>query len=157
MASDVDLDRVARGTPGFAGADLENLVNEAALNAARMAKSKLTMEDFEFARDKVMMGAERKSMVISEEEKRNTAFHEAGHALVSKMQPKTDPIHKVTIIPRGMALGLTMMLPEKDRLSFSKSQAEAKSLCCLVAERPKNLCSLITPPVQGTTLSERLK
>lgn len=126
VASDVDLDRVARGTPGFAGADLENLVNEAALNAARMGKSKLTMEDFEFARDKVMMGAERKSMVISEEEKKNTAFHEAGHALVSKMQPKTDPIHKVTIIPRGMALGLTMMLPEKDRLSFSKSQAESE-------------------------------
>jgi cell division protease FtsH len=126
LASDVDLDRVARGTPGFAGADLENLVNEAALNAARNSKSKLTMADFEYARDKVMMGAERKSMVISDEEKENTAFHEAGHALVSKMLPKTDPIHKVTIIPRGMALGLTMMLPEKDRLSFSKAQAESE-------------------------------
>lgn len=126
IASDVDLDRVARGTPGFAGADLENLVNEAALNAARNSKSKLTMADFEYARDKVMMGAERKSMVISDEEKENTAFHEAGHALVSKMLPKTDPIHKVTIIPRGMALGITMMLPEKDRLSFSKAQAESE-------------------------------
>ncbi len=126
MASDVDLERVARGTPGFAGADLENLVNEAALNAARLNRSKLTMEDFEFARDKVMMGAERKSMVISDEEKKNTAYHEAGHALVNRMVPKTDPIHKVTIIPRGMALGLTMMLPEKDRLSFSKSQAEGE-------------------------------
>jgi cell division protease FtsH len=126
LASDVDLDRIARGTPGFAGADLENLVNEAALNAARNSKSKLTMEDFEYARDKVLMGAERKSLVISEEEKENTAFHEAGHALVSKMLPKTDPIHKVTIIPRGMALGITMMLPEKDRLSFSKAQAESE-------------------------------
>jgi cell division protease FtsH len=126
MATDVDLERVARGTPGFAGADLENLVNEAALSAARANKSKLTMEDFEFARDKVMMGAERRSMVISDEEKKNTAYHEAGHAIVNRMVPKTDPIHKVTIIPRGMALGLTMMLPEKDRLSFSKSQAESE-------------------------------
>lgn len=126
VASDVDLDRVARGTPGFAGADLENLVNEAALNAARSGKSKLTMEDFEYARDKVMMGAERRSMVISDEEKKNTAYHEAGHAIVNRMVPKTDPIHKVTIIPRGMALGLTMMLPEKDRLSFSKLQAESE-------------------------------
>ncbi|MBL7688406.1 MAG: ATP-dependent zinc metalloprotease FtsH, partial [Bdellovibrionaceae bacterium] len=126
LASDVDLDRVARGTPGFAGADLENLVNEAALNAARTTKSKLTMEDFEFARDKVMMGAERKSMVISDEEKKNTAYHEAGHVLINRKVPKTDPIHKVTIIPRGMALGITMMLPEKDRLSFSKIQAESE-------------------------------
>ncbi|CAN5645913.1 ATP-dependent zinc metalloprotease FtsH [soil metagenome] len=126
LATDVDLERVARGTPGFAGADLENLVNEAALNAARLSRSKLTMEDFEFARDKVMMGAERRSMVISDEEKKNTAYHEAGHAIVNRMVPKTDPIHKVTIIPRGMALGLTMMLPEKDRLSFSKSQAESE-------------------------------
>lgn len=126
VASDVDLDRIARGTPGFAGADLENLVNEAALNAARLNKSKLTMADFEYARDKVLMGAERKSMVISEEEKKNTAYHEAGHAIVNRMVPKTDPIHKVTIIPRGMALGLTMMLPEKDRISFSKQQAESE-------------------------------
>ncbi|HRK07190.1 MAG TPA: ATP-dependent zinc metalloprotease FtsH [Pseudobdellovibrionaceae bacterium] len=125
IASDVDVDKIARGTPGFAGADLENLVNEAALNAARTGKSKLTMEDFEYARDKVMMGAERRSMVISEDEKKNTAYHEAGHALVSKQLPKTDPIHKVTIIPRGMALGLTMHLPEKDQLSFSKLQAES--------------------------------
>lgn len=125
IASDVDIDKIARGTPGFAGADLENLVNEAALNAARTGKSKLTMEDFEYARDKVMMGAERRSMVISEDEKKNTAYHEAGHALVSKQLPKTDPIHKVTIIPRGMALGLTMHLPEKDQLSFSKLQAES--------------------------------
>ncbi len=125
IASDVDVDKIARGTPGFAGADLENLVNEAALNAARTGKSKLTMEDFEYARDKVMMGAERRSMVISEDEKKNTAYHEAGHALVSKLLPKTDPIHKVTIIPRGMALGLTMHLPEKDQLSFSKIQAES--------------------------------
>jgi cell division protease FtsH len=123
LASNVDLDKVARGTPGFAGADLENLVNEAALNAARTNKSKLTQDDFEHAKDKVMMGAERRSMVISEEDKRITAYHEAGHTLVGKMLPGTDPIHKVTIIPRGMALGVTQTLPEKDALNLSKQKA----------------------------------
>lgn len=123
-ASDVDLKKVAQGTPGFSGADLANLVNEAALNAARNDHSKVTMSDFDFAKDKVIMGSERKSMVISEEDKKITAYHEAGHALVGKMLKGTDPIHKVTIIPRGMALGLTQFLPEKDRLNMSKKSAE---------------------------------
>ena len=124
LAPNVDLEKIARGTPGFAGADLENLVNEAALNAARTGKSKLTMEDFEYAKDRVMMGSERRSMVISEEDKRITAYHEAGHTLVGKMLPGTDPIHKVTIIPRGMALGITQTLPEKEALNLSKTKAE---------------------------------
>lgn len=123
-ASDVNLKKVAQGTPGFSGADLANLVNEAALNAARGGQSKVTMRDFDFAKDKVIMGSERKSMVISEEDKKITAYHEAGHALVGKMLKGTDPIHKVTIIPRGMALGLTQFLPEKDRLNMSKKSAE---------------------------------
>ena len=124
LASDVDLDKVARGTPGFAGADLENLVNEAALNAARTGKAKLTQQDFEHAKDKVMMGAERKSMVISEEDKRITAYHEAGHTLVAIKLDGSDPIHKVTIIPRGMALGLTWTIPVKEALNVSKTKAE---------------------------------
>ncbi|MBX3021319.1 MAG: ATP-dependent zinc metalloprotease FtsH [Bdellovibrionales bacterium] len=123
MANDVDLARVARGTPGFSGADLENLVNEAALQAARENKARLEMEDFEKAKDKVLMGSERKSMVISEKEKRLTAYHEAGHAIVGRSLPGLDPVHKVTIIPRGMALGLTMTLPEDDQLSLTKSKA----------------------------------
>ncbi len=111
LASDVDISVLARGSPGFAGADLENLVNEAALLAAKNDKDKVDMHDFELAKDKVMMGTERKSMIITEEEKRITAYHESGHALVAKLLPGTDPIHKVTIIPRGMALGLTQQLP----------------------------------------------
>jgi cell division protease FtsH len=122
-AVDVDLERIARGTPGFAGADLENLVNEAALQAARENKNRLEMDDFEKAKDKVIMGAERKSMVISEKDKRLTAYHEAGHAIVGRSLPGLDPIHKVTIIPRGMALGLTQTLPEEDQLNLSKSKA----------------------------------
>ena len=124
MGPDVDVTKIARGTPGFSGADLGNLVNEAALVAARNNKKYLEMEDFEKAKDKVIMGSERKSMVISDEDKKNTAYHEAGHTLVGKLLPGLDPIHKVTIIPRGMALGLTQTLPEKDSLSFSKTQAE---------------------------------
>src|SRR6476646_5341963 len=120
LAEDVDLSVLARGTPGFSGADLANIVNEAALNAARFSKKVVTMYEFEIAKDKVMMGAERKSMVISDNEEKITAFHEAGHALVSFRHEHSDPIHKVTIIPRGMALGVTMYLPEKDRLSASK-------------------------------------
>ncbi len=123
-ASDVNLRKVAQGTPGFSGADLANLVNEAALSAARLNHSTVTMSDFDFAKDKVIMGSERKSMVISEEDKKITAYHEAGHALVGKMLDGTDPLHKVTIIPRGMALGLTQFLPEKDRLNMSKKSAE---------------------------------
>jgi cell division protease FtsH len=120
LDSDVDIAVLARGTPGFAGADLENLVNEAALLAAREDKDKVNMQDFELAKDKVMMGSERKSMIISEEEKRVTAYHEAGHALVAKMLPGTDPIHKVTIIPRGMALGLTQQIPIDEKHTYPK-------------------------------------
>jgi len=120
MAPDVDLELLARGTPGFSGADLENLVNEAALLAARTNKSDIERSDFEKAKDKVMMGVERKSMIISEEEKRNTAYHEAGHALVASLLPGTDPIHKVSIIPRGMALGLTQQLPIDEKHTYPK-------------------------------------
>jgi cell division protease FtsH len=116
----VDVNVIARGTPGFTGADLANIVNEAALNAARFNKKVVTMSDFEIAKDKVMMGAERKSMVISDDEKKITAYHEAGHTLVGLKVEHVDPVHKVTIIPRGMALGVTMYLPEKDRLSATK-------------------------------------
>ncbi|MFN2501913.1 MAG: ATP-dependent zinc metalloprotease FtsH [Pyrinomonadaceae bacterium] len=116
----VDVNVIARGTPGFTGADLANIVNEAALNAARFNKKVVAMNDFEIAKDKVMMGAERKSMVISDDEKKITAYHEAGHTLVGLKVPGVDPVHKVTIIPRGMALGVTMYLPEKDRLSATK-------------------------------------
>ncbi len=124
LGPDVDTIKIARGTPGFSGADLENLVNEAALVAARNDKQYLEMEDFERAKDKVLMGAERKSMVISDEDKRTTAYHEAGHTLVGKKLHGLDPIHKVTIIPRGMALGVTQTLPEKEALNLSKSKAE---------------------------------
>ncbi|HZA57464.1 MAG TPA: ATP-dependent zinc metalloprotease FtsH [Candidatus Udaeobacter sp.] len=120
LATDVDVSVLARATPGFAGADLENLVNEAALLAARGNKEKVDMRDFELAKDKVMMGAERRSMIISDEEKRNTAYHEAGHALVAKLLPGADPIHKVTIIPRGMALGLTQQLPMDEKHTYPK-------------------------------------
>jgi cell division protease FtsH len=120
LANDVDVSVLARATPGFAGADLENLVNEAALLAARNNKEKVDMGDFELAKDKVMMGAERRSMIISEEEKRNTAYHEAGHALVAKLLPGADPIHKVTIIPRGMALGLTQQLPMDEKHTYPR-------------------------------------
>ncbi|MCG6946751.1 MAG: ATP-dependent zinc metalloprotease FtsH [Deltaproteobacteria bacterium] len=120
LSSDVDLSVVARGTPGFSGADLENLVNEAALLAARLNKEMVEMIDLERAKDKVMMGTERKSMIMSEKEKRNTAFHEVGHALVSKFLLGTDPVHKVSIIPRGRALGVTMTLPIEDRYSYDE-------------------------------------
>jgi cell division protease FtsH len=121
IAGDVKADIIARGTPGFSGADLANLVNEAALFAARGNKRLVDMEDFEKAKDKIMMGAERRSMVMSEEEKRNTAYHESGHAVIAKLMPKSDPVHKVTIIPRGRALGLTMQLPEEDRYSYDRT------------------------------------
>ncbi|RLJ63533.1 membrane protease FtsH catalytic subunit [Sulfurisoma sediminicola] len=117
LAPDVDASVLARGCPGFAGADLANLVNEAALFAARANKRLVDMEDFERAKDKIMMGAERRSMVMPEEERKNTAYHESGHAVVAKLLPKTDPVHKVTIIPRGRALGVTMQLPTEDRYS----------------------------------------
>jgi cell division protease FtsH len=122
LAPDVKPDIIARGTPGFSGADLANLVNEAALFAARGNKRLVDMEDFERAKDKIMMGAERRSMVMPEEERRNTAYHESGHTVVAKLLPKTDPVHKVTIIPRGRALGVTMQLPEQDRYSQDRDR-----------------------------------
>ncbi len=126
LAPDVDPRVIARGTPGFSGADLANLVNEAALLGARAGKRMVTMHEFESAKDKVMMGTERRSMVMSEDEKKLTAYHEAGHALVGIRMPLTDPLHKVTIIPRGRALGVTMSLPERDQLSFSERQLKSK-------------------------------
>ncbi|MFC3079299.1 ATP-dependent zinc metalloprotease FtsH [Phenylobacterium terrae] len=122
LAADVNVKTIARGTPGFSGADLSNLVNEAALMAARKNRRMVTMRDFEEAKDKVMMGAERKSMAMSEEEKRNTAYHEGGHALVALTVPEADPVHKATIIPRGRALGMVMQLPEGDRYSMNYTQ-----------------------------------
>ncbi len=126
LAEDVDTTVLARGTPGFSGADLANLVNEAALNAARYDKKKVQMVDFEFAKDKVLMGVERKSMVMSDREKRNTAYHEAGHTIVAAILPAADPLHKVTIIPRGRALGVTQQLPMEDKYSYSKRYLEAR-------------------------------
>ena len=120
LADGVDIGQLARGTPGFSGADLENLVNEAALLAARKNKDKVDMQDFELSKDKVLMGAERRSMILSDEERRTTAYHEAGHALVAKLIPDTDPVHKVTIIPRGMALGVTQQVPMDDRHTWSR-------------------------------------
>ncbi|OPY13812.1 MAG: ATP-dependent zinc metalloprotease FtsH [Syntrophus sp. PtaB.Bin001] len=120
LEKDVDFSLIARGTPGASGADIENLVNEAILHAARAGKEKVELSDFEFAKDKVLMGAERKSMVISDEEKRNTAYHESGHALIARLLPGSDPIHKVTIIPRGRALGITQQLPVDEKHTYPK-------------------------------------
>jgi cell division protease FtsH len=125
LANDVNLSILARGTPGFSGADLANMVNEAALNAARRGQKVVKMADFEEAKDKVLMGSERRSLIMSDHEKRTTAFHEAGHALVAAFIDKADPIHKVTIIPRGMAMGVTMLLPESDRYSHDREYVEA--------------------------------
>jgi cell division protease FtsH len=120
ISADVNAEVIARGTPGFSGADLANLINEAALFAARRNKRLVDMDDLESAKDKIMMGAERRSMVMSENEKKNTAYHESGHAVVAKLLPKSDPVHKVTIIPRGRALGVTMQLPEEDRYAYDR-------------------------------------
>jgi cell division protease FtsH len=125
VSEDTNLNILARGTPGFSGADLANMVNEAALNAARLNRKQVTMYDFELAKDKVLMGAERKSMLLTDEEKRVTAYHEAGHALVSFLNPHSDPIHKVTIIPRGMALGVTVYLPD-DRHNYTLEYLKAR-------------------------------
>jgi cell division protease FtsH len=134
LSDDVELSVLARGTPGFAGADLANLVNEAALIAARQNRKVVTMADFELAKDKVMMGVERRSMILSDEEKKNTAYHEAGHALVAAKIPHADPVHKVSIIPRGMALGITMQLPEDDKHSYTTEYLTAQ-LAILMAGR----------------------
>ncbi|MBI4228503.1 MAG: ATP-dependent metallopeptidase FtsH/Yme1/Tma family protein [Deltaproteobacteria bacterium] len=130
----VSLELIARSTPGFSGADLENLVNEAALHAARIGRTKISMEDFEYSKDKVIMGVERKSLIISETEKRITAYHEAGHALAAKLTPGTDPIHKVTIIPRGLALGVTQQLPIEDKYTLSREYLN-KSIMVLLGGR----------------------
>ncbi len=126
LAEAIDAMQIARGTPGFSGADLANLVNEAALIAARSRREEVTMADFEYAKDKILMGTERRSMVLSEEEKRLTAYHEAGHTIVGLSVPEHDPVHKVSIIPRGRALGVTMYLPEEDRVSYSKRRLESQ-------------------------------
>src|SRR6202012_2118664 len=126
LSDDVDLRVLARGTPGFSGADLANMVNEAALNAARANRKAVMMLDFEQAKDKVLMGAERKSMLLSDEEKKVTAYHEAGHALVAVMREHSDPLHKVTIIPRGMALGVTMQLPIDDKHTYTRDYLETR-------------------------------
>ena len=138
LADDVDLSVLARGTPGFSGADLANMVNEAALNAARQNRKVVLMYDFEVSKDKVLMGAERKSMILTDEEKKVTAYHEAGHALVAAKLPFADPLHKVTIIPRGMALGVTMTLPEEDRHIMSRQHLE-DSLCMRMGGRVAEL------------------
>ncbi len=127
----VNLPVIARSTPGFSGADLENLVNEAALHAARFGRPRISMDDFEYAKDKVIMGVERKSLIISDAEKKITAYHEAGHALVAKLTPNTDPIHKVTIIPRGMALGVTQQLPIEDKYTLSRTSLNATIMVLL--------------------------
>ena len=134
IAEDVDFAVLARGTPGTSGADIENLINEAVLNAARDNKDKVNMRDFEFAKDKVLMGTERKSMVISDEEKRNTSYHETGHVLVARLIPGTDPIHKVTIIPRGRALGLTQQLPIDEKHTYPREYLE-KNIAILLGGR----------------------
>ena len=134
ISNNVEADILARGPPGFSGADLANLVNEAALFAARTEKRLVEMEEFEKAKDKIMMGAERRSMVMSEDEKKLTAYHEAGHAIVGRLVPLHDPVYKVTVIPRGRALGVTMFLPEQDRLSYSKARLESQ-ICSLFGGR----------------------
>ncbi|MEM6300414.1 MAG: ATP-dependent zinc metalloprotease FtsH [Pseudomonadota bacterium] len=134
LAEDVEAAKIARGTPGFSGADLANLVNEAALFAARAGVRTVGMSEFELAKDKIMMGAERKSMVMSEDEKRNTAYHEAGHAIVGRIVPEHDPVYKVSIIPRGRALGVTMFLPEEDRYSHSRRHIHSQ-ICSLFGGR----------------------
>ncbi len=164
LAPDVDAKVIARGTPGFSGADLANLVNEAALLAARRGKRLVTMAEMEDAKDKVMMGAERRSMVMTEKEKELTAYHEAGHALVALNVPQHDPLHKVTIIPRGRALGVTMSLPERDRLSMTKLEMESRLAMMFggrVAEEiifgPENVTTGASNDIQqATALSRRM-
>ncbi len=147
ISEDVDASIIARGTPGFSGADLANLVNEAALFGARGGKRLVEMDEFEKAKDKIMMGAERKTMVISEKEKRNTAYHEAGHTIVGRLMPEHDPVYKVTIIPRGLALGVTMFLPEEDRYSISK-QGLLSQICSLYGGR---IAEEMTLGIDGVT------
>ncbi len=162
LAPDVDLETLARGTPGFSGADIENLVNEAALHAAKLGQDRVAMHNFEEAKDKVLMGKERRSMILSEEEKRTTAYHEAGHTLVAKSLPGTDPVHKVTIIPRGRALGVTMQLPGEDRHTYSKAYLQ-NNLAVLFGGRAAEelVCGTITTGAgndidRATALAKRM-
>ena len=154
IGDDVDHSVIARGTPGFTGADLENMVNEAALLAARRNKDKIDMQDMEDAKDKVLMGAERKSMIISDDEKKTTAYHEAGHALIAKLLPNTDPIHKVTIIPRGMALGLTQQLPLDDKHTYTKEYL-FNNICILMGGRISEEIALNTQTTGASNDIER--
>jgi len=154
LADDIDLSVIARGTPGFTGADLENMTNEAALLAARRNKNKIDMSDLEDAKDKVLMGTERKSMIISDEEKRTTAYHEAGHTLVAKLTPNTDPIHKVTIIPRGRALGLTQQLPLDDKHTYTKEYL-VNNICVLMGGRIAEVVALNTQTTGASNDIER--
>lgn len=152
LAKDVNLTMVARGTPGFSGADLANLVNEAALLAARKNKRKVTLKDFDEAKDKVLMGAERKSMAMDDREKMNTAYHEAGHAICSLYTEGSDPIHKATIIPRGRALGMVQQLPEKDRYSITRQQMMSRLIVAMggrVAEEMKFGYDAVTSGASG--------
>ena len=154
IGDDVDLSVIARGTPGFTGADLENMTNEAALLAARRNKDKIDMQDMEDAKDKVLMGAERKSMIISDDEKKTTAYHEAGHTLIAKLLPNTDPIHKVTIIPRGMALGLTQQLPLDDKHTYTKEYL-FNNICILMGGRISEEIALNTQTTGASNDIER--
>ena len=144
---------IARGTPGFSGADLANLVNESALWAARQNRKLVAMVDFEMSKDKVLMGVERQSMILSDEEKRNTAYHEAGHALVAAVTPGADPLHKVTIIPRGMALGVTMQLPIDDKHTYTKEFLEAQLAVLMGGRAPKRFSLATSRPARETTSS----
>jgi len=154
IGDDVDLSVIARGTPGFTGADLENMVNEAALLAARRNKDKIDMQDLEDAKDKVLMGVERKSMIISDDEKKTTAYHEAGHTLIAKLLPDTDPIHKVTIIPRGRALGLTQQLPLDDKHTYTKEYL-SNNICILMGGRIAEEIALNTQTTGASNDIER--
>ena len=154
IGDDVDHSVIARGTPGFTGADLENMVNEAALLAARRNKDKIDMQDLEDAKDKVLMGVERKSMIISDDEKKTTAYHEAGHTLIAKLLPDTDPIHKVTIIPRGMALGLTQQLPLDDKHTYTKEYL-FNNICILMGGRIAEEIALNTQTTGASNDIER--
>jgi len=154
IGDDVDLSVIARGTPGFTGADLENMTNEAALLAARRNKDKIDMQDMEDAKDKVLMGAERKSMIISDDEKKTTAYHEAGHTLIAKLLPNTDPIHKVTIIPRGRALGLTQQLPLDDKHTYTKEYL-LNNICILMGGRISEEIALNTQTTGASNDIER--
>ena len=153
LADDVDVKAVAKGTPGLAGADLENLVNEAALMAARFNNKKVTMLDFEEARDKLSMGAERRTLLMTDEEKRHTAYHEAGHALMTLLCKHSDPLHKITIIPRGRALGITMSLPERDQVSYSREYAEE----CIMIMMSGRLAELVFFNHQSTGASNDIQ